>query len=228
MPHEASGLEQFVHLGPFLGPLPVSAPDLSALVSARLCHDLISPMGAIRNGMELLQMAPGAVASPEHELISDSLETALAKLRYFRLAFGPADPQTRQAFGEAVQVTDGMFSGRFTVAWETRGIDMPRPLARMICLAILCIEKSLPMGGNLNVSVTGDSAEFGVEGRRVAPPEALWRHVTDGAPIGELRPDAVQFGLLRQALAASGYRIEANFTGTGIRLRLTEVSPTPG
>ncbi|HMR60143.1 MAG TPA: histidine phosphotransferase, partial [Amaricoccus sp.] len=65
----------------------MSAPDLSALVSARLCHDLISPMGAIRNGMELLQMAPGEAQSPEHALIADSLETALAKLRYFRLAF---------------------------------------------------------------------------------------------------------------------------------------------
>ncbi len=228
MPHEAAGLEEFVHRGPFIGPLPVSAPDLSALVSARLCHDLISPMGAIRNGMELLQMAPGAMASPEHALISDSLETALAKLRYFRLAFGPADPQSRQAFGEAVQVTDGMFSGRFTVAWETRGIDMPRPLARMIYLAILCIEKSLPMGGNLAVSVTGDTADFSVEGRRTAPPEALWRHVTDGAPIEDLRPDAVQFGLLRDALAASGHRIDATFTETGISLRLTDAGPTPG
>jgi histidine phosphotransferase ChpT len=204
----------------------VSAPDLSALVSARLCHDPISPMGAIRNGMELLQMAPGTVASPEHALISDSLETALAKLRYFRLAFGPAEAQARQAFGEAVQVTDAMFSGRFTVTWETRGIDMPRQRARMIYLAILCLEKSLPMGGSLRVAVDGDVVDFNVEGRRTAPPETLWRHVTEGMPLEELRPDAVQFALLREALTATGHRIEASFTDTAARLRLTEISQT--
>jgi len=205
----------------------VSAPDLSALVSARLCHDLISPMGAIRNGMELLQMAPGEAASPERALIAESLETALAKLRYFRLAFGPADPQARQAFGEAVQVTDAMFTGRFTVSWETRGIDMARPRARIVFLAILCLEKSLPMGGNLHVVVSDDIAEFVVEGRRTAAPEALWRHVTEGFPVEDLRPDAVQFALLREALTATGHRIEASFTETGARLLLTEVSRTP-
>ena len=205
----------------------MSAPDLSALVSARLCHDLISPMGAIRNGMELLQMAPGEAQSPEHALIADSLETALAKLRYFRLAFGPADPQARQAFGEAVQVTDAMFTGRFTVSWETRGIDMARPRARVIYLVILCIEKSLPMGGNLHVRVTAETVDFSVEGRRTAPPEALWRHVTEGAPVADLRPDAVQFALLREALMATGRRIAVQFTETGATLNLTEVSPAP-
>jgi len=208
----------------------MSAPDLGALVAARLCHDLISPLGAIRNGLELLQMsAPVATAEPGPEiaLISDSLETALAKLRYYRLAFGPADAQSRQAFGEAVQVTAAMFTGRFTVAWETRGLDMPRATARLIYLAILCLEKSLPMGGLVRVSMAEDATRLTVEGRRTAPPSELWAHVTDGRPIADLRPDSVQFALLRQALDAAGHRLVADFTETGAALRLTEASPLP-
>ena len=63
MAHQHSGLEEFVHAPPPpAGGPAMSAPDLSALVSARLCHDLISPMGAIGNGLELMQLAgtPGA------------------------------------------------------------------------------------------------------------------------------------------------------------------------
>lgn len=204
------------------------APDLGALVGARLCHDLISPLGAIRNGLELLQMsAPEAEQPPEVGLISDSLETALAKLRYYRLAFGPADPRSRQSFGEAVQATDAMFSGRFTVAWETRGLDMPRPVARLIYLAILCLEKSLPMGGLVRVSVAEDAVRLAVDGRRTAPPPGLWEHVIDGAPLDELRADGVQFAMLRQALRETRHRLSASFTETGVALRIVEVSPQP-
>lgn len=206
----------------------MSAPDLGDLVGARLCHDLISPLGAIRNGLELLQMSPaGAAGQPEVELVSDSLETALARLRYYRLAFGPADPRGRQTFGEAVQATDAMFAGRFTVAWETKGLDMPRPIARIIYLAILCLEKSLPMGGLVRVSVAEDAIRLGVAGRRTAPPAGLWAHVTEGAWVEDLRADCVQFALLARALAETGHRLTASFTETGAELAVFEVAPQP-
>lgn len=197
------------------------APDLAALLGARLCHDLISPLGAIRNGLELLEMsAPEGEAPAELQLISDSLETALARLRYFRLAFGPADARSRQPFAEAIQATDAMFAGRFTVTWETRGLDMLRPVARLIYLAILCLEKSLPVGGCVRIAVADDAtAELTVEGRRTAPP-AAWTHVTEGDPIDELRADCVQFALLRRALVETGQRLTATFTETGAELHL--------
>ncbi|MGP3482550.1 hypothetical protein ACTVFS_22595, partial [Escherichia coli] len=106
-----------------------ATPDLAALVGARLCHDLISPIGAIGNGLELLQLA-GQGTSPELALVSDSLATALAKLRFFRIAFGPADPQARISPDEAAQIYGAMFQGRFTVAWGVPG-DLPRPMARL-------------------------------------------------------------------------------------------------
>jgi histidine phosphotransferase ChpT len=197
----------------------VTAPDLSALVSARLCHDLISPMGAIGNGLELLQLASGG-GGPELALVHDSLRTALAKLRFYRIAFGPADAQARQSFDEAAQITDAMFHGRFTVAWDPQAGDMPRPVARLIYLAVLCLEKSLPMGGVVRVSVGGPAVTLAVDGHRTAPPPELWAHVLTGAPVPDLRPDGIQFALLRGALTATGHRIEAGFTDTEASMRI--------
>lgn len=199
-------------------------PDLSALVSARLCHDLISPMGAIGNGLELLQLSAGPAAA-ELALVNESLATALAKLRFYRIAFGPADAQARQSFDEATQLSDAMFHGRFTVSWPERGGDLPRTMIRVVYLAILCLEKSLPMGGHVRIEPNGEAIALSVEGRRTAPPAPLWAHVTDGTPVPDLKPDGVQFALLRQALAGIGHRIEATFTETGASLRLAAVSP---
>jgi histidine phosphotransferase ChpT len=201
-------------------------PDLSALVSARLCHDLISPMGAIGNGLELLQLSAGPGAA-ELALVNESLATALAKLRFYRIAFGPADPQARQSFDEATQLSDAMFHGRFTVSWPARGGDLPRTMTRVVYLAILCLEKSLPMGGHVRVELAGEEITLSVEARRTAPPTELWAHVTEGAPVSDLRPDGVQFALLRQAVAGTGHAVEAQFGETSAEIRLAAVGATP-
>lgn len=198
---------------------PTGAADLSALVSARLCHDLISPMGAIGNGLELLQMSEGRGAA-EMDLITDSLATAMAKLRFYRLAFGPADAHARQSLDEARQITDAMFTGRFAIRWQTGAPNMSRVTARLVYLAILCMERSLPMGGAMRITFACDHVEMAVEGCRLQPPSGLWPHVCDGAPLTDPRPDNVQFALLRNALATGEHAFEARFTQDAALLRL--------
>lgn len=199
----------------------MNEPAIAALVSARLCHDLISPIGAIGNGLELLQMSDGRAGAAELGLISESLGTALARLRFYRVAFGPADTEARQSFDEARQITDGMFHGRFGVDWtETGDGAMPRSVAQLAYLAILCFERSLPMGGALRVAATAGAVELAAEGCRVAAPADLWLHVVSGARVAEPRPDNVQFLLLRHAMAARGYRAERRFSETAAALRL--------
>ncbi|HMS96693.1 MAG TPA: histidine phosphotransferase, partial [Tabrizicola sp.] len=60
-------------------------PDLAALIASRICHDLISPLGAIGNGVELLAMER---AGPELDLLSESVAHANARIRLFRISFG--------------------------------------------------------------------------------------------------------------------------------------------
>lgn len=198
----------------------MSAPDLSALVSARFCHDLISPLGAIGNGLELLQMTGGGGSSPEIELISDSLTNALARIRYFRVAFGPAEAEARLSFEEASQITGAMYSGRLSVSWQDANDSMPRATGRLIFLAILCLEKSLPMGGRVRVSTAEDAVTLSVEGRRTAAPANLWAHVIKGGELEDLRSENIQFAMLRNALTDAEHALEAHFGETDASLRL--------
>jgi histidine phosphotransferase ChpT len=183
--------------------------DLSALVSARLCHDLISPMGAIGNGLELMQLSQ-LTTSAEVELIAGSLGSAIAKLRFFRIAFGPVEAQARLAGDEIRAVADAMFPGRFTVSWTGAPAEIDRATGKLVCLALLCLEKSLPMGGTAAICVEGEAIEITAQGRRLAPPADLWA-LAAGATPGPLRSDGVQFALLGAALAALGMDIETSF-----------------
>ncbi|MCL4674724.1 MAG: hypothetical protein KJZ59_01530, partial [Pararhodobacter sp.] len=65
------------------------ADALAAMIGSRLCHDLVSPLGAIGNGVELLQMTQAP--TPELDLVSEAVKTAQSRIRLFRLAFGVAD-----------------------------------------------------------------------------------------------------------------------------------------
>lgn len=66
--------------------------NLAALIGSRICHDLISPIGAINNGLELLGMT-APTEGPEFELISQSVGNASARIRFFRIAYGAASVQ---------------------------------------------------------------------------------------------------------------------------------------
>lgn len=202
-----------------------AGPDLSALVSARLCHDLISPMGAIGNGLELMQLSQPAVTA-ELDLVAGSLGSALAKLRFFRIAFGPSEAQGRLSTEEIRAVTDAMFSGRFSVDWDADAPDLSRGAVKIAFLALLCVEKSLPMGGAACVAARGEAIAVTAEGRRTAPPAALWDLVAEGGETDGLRPDGVQFALLRRALDEAGGDVEIAFSDTAASVRMT--APEPG
>ena len=102
---------------------------------------------------------------------------------------------------------------------------MPRSLARIVYLAMLCLEKSLPMGGQVRVAIEPGVVSLAVDGRRTAPPPELWAHVTRGTPVPGLKADGVQFALLRMALIATGHDIAVDFGEASASLRISEAQP---
>ena len=64
--------------------------NIAALIGSRICHDLISPIGAIGNGVEILTMSASVGSSPELGLIADSVHHTNARIRFFRIAYGAA------------------------------------------------------------------------------------------------------------------------------------------
>ncbi len=79
--------------------------DISHILAARICHDIVSPLGAIGNGVELLEMTEMR-ASPEIALLSDSVESLVARLRFFRVAFGTATLDQRMGRPEVISTAE--------------------------------------------------------------------------------------------------------------------------
>lgn len=120
--------------------------DLNALISSRICHDLISPLGAIGNGVELLTMS-GQGNCPEIALIAESVENANARIRFFRVAFGSAPTNVEFSQNEVQSILRDSFRGNRTiVSWEVEGTIM-RAEIKLAFLALQCLENALPWGG---------------------------------------------------------------------------------
>ena len=119
--------------------------NLSALIGSRICHDLISPIGAINNGLELLGMTTRQTG-PEMALISESVENAAARIRYFRIAYGAADGQMMGRSEVTSILTDLAKGGRMDYDWEPQD-PLPRAQVRLAFLGLQCMETAMPSGG---------------------------------------------------------------------------------
>lgn len=183
--------------------MPADQPDLVALVGSRICHDLISPLSAIGNGVELLMMS-GAVPGPEMALISESVTNANARIRFFRVAYGAAAPGQGIASTEIRSILDDMTrGGRFSVDWQVAG-DVARIEAKLAFLALQCLETALPYGGRVKVAADGDVWRVGAEATKMKLDAPLWSRLTEPVADAEIAAAHVQFVLFPAELARQG------------------------
>ena len=194
--------------------------DITALVSSRICHDLISPIGAISNGVELItELSPSV--TPELLLIEDSASTASAKVRYFRIAFGDARPEAQVSVSEMKLVMGKTFLGRSTSQLNVEAAHLPRPLAKALLLALLCVERALPLGGKIEASASDDGFTIEVQADRIAPTEHHWSLITTPNPETEVSASEVQFLLLGLEMDKLAATITTEFGETALTLRFT-------
>lgn len=181
----------------------VTTLSLATLIGSRICHDLISPVGAISNGIELIAMG-GPIDTPELTLISDSVSNAAARIKFFRIAFGVASPE--QSLGAATIipiVSDAYSEGRQRASWKAKG-DVSRAEVQAAFLALMCVETALPRGGMITITHNGNKLTVTGTGERVVRDADLWRGLEGGGAPDNLRPDQVQFAVLPLALAELG------------------------
>ena len=207
-----AGGEKSIEVDHVVGPIrrndmAVDTANLAALIGSRICHDLISPVGAINNGLELLAMS-GAMAGPELELISDSVLNANARIRFFRIAFGAAGDQ-QMGRAEIVSVLDDIGkAGRLKYQWNLAE-GCSRSEVRMAFLAALCLETALPYGRLISVSCTDGKWTVVGEGRKISIEAPLWGHVDTSDTSATLTPAQVQFAML--AVAAQEAERQVSF-----------------
>ncbi len=120
---------------------------ITSLMGSRICHDLISPIGAISNGVELLTMTNPS-SGPEIDLISESVNNANARVKFFRIALGIASEGQQSSSKEMVSICNDISSERIKIIWNPTE-DISRSEVKLACLLILCAEISLPRGGSV-------------------------------------------------------------------------------
>lgn len=174
-------------------------PDLGALIASRLCHDLISPLSAIGNGVELLAMT--APPGPELSLISESVESAIARIRFFRLAYGAASPDHMVGRSEIVSMLDAVSrSGRLRYHWEVAE-DMPRDALKLVLLLSACLEAALPQGGRISVAGRPEALRLSGHGPRLRMEPEIWERLRTGQVAADIRAGEAQFAVAAAILA---------------------------
>lgn len=191
--------------------------DLNALLGSRICHDLISPLGAIGNGIELLTLS-GINAAPEIALISESVENASVRIRFFRIAFGAASATEMIGAQECkALMADLSRGGRLNYRWLASS-DMPRREVKLAYLLLLCLETALPYGGEVTVAHQDDRWSINGRADRMRIESDLWALLVDPSANTDVTAANVHFALVGPAASLAGSRVSCDLSEGEIKI----------
>ena len=201
----------------------MKAVDLASLLCSRLCHDLMSPVGALNNGIELLadEQDP-AMRAQCLELLGDSARATANKLKFFRLAFGAGG-----GFGELIDANEarvalqGIFGAerRIELGWMVADEKLSKGAMKLLLNLALIAGDALVRGGRLDIGT--ETTRLGLEiairgeGPRVMLDAGLREMLSNGSQEGAEIEPRVAGAWLAQALAREA----------GGSIQLSEPSP---
>jgi histidine phosphotransferase ChpT len=173
------------------GPPVLEPLELAALLCSRLCHDLISPVGAIVNGLEVLEEDNDeATKKFALELITKSARQASARLQFCRLAFGAAGSSGAQIdLGDAEAMARGLIEDEKTkLAWKLTRALLPKNRVKLLLNMLIIGGQTIPRGGTLTVDPVGEGESMGFRvsavGLNARIPQAI-PGLLAGAPANE-------------------------------------------
>lgn len=203
---------------------PASALDLASLLCSRLCHDMLSPVGALSNGLELLvEEKDPEMRQRCFELLEQSAKASADKLKFFRLTFGAAG-----GFGDSVPVNEARAlidalagsNGRVAVNWMF-GVDaLAKPAVKtLLNLALIGLD-ALVRGGTLDIGaeVNGGAIEIVVRaaGQRVAFDPAVGQALEGTLPMSELSSKTAPAAMVQQLAASVGGGVQVHVTAESL------------
>ena len=160
--------------------LELEANDLAAMLCSRICHDLINPVGAIGNGLEVLaDPSQGEMAPFARDLIANSAKQAQAKLEFARLAFGASSTAgTEFDTRECERVGKILFEiEKADLDWTVAPMLLPKNKAKMLMNMLLVASQAVPRGGLVKVAVEGEagveSFHISATGQKVLMPSGV-------------------------------------------------------
>jgi histidine phosphotransferase ChpT len=177
----------------------LDALDLAALLCSRVCHDLISPAGAIVNGLEVLEEAKDEETRIfALELIKKSARMASARLQFCRIAFGAAGSAGAQVdLGDAENVARGFIEDeKVKLAWNLPRALLPKNRVKLLLNMLLVATQSIPRGGIMavdgNGAADGMAFKIAARGLNARIPQALPALLAGCPPSGLVDAHAIQ------------------------------------
>jgi histidine phosphotransferase ChpT len=188
----------------------LDALDLAALLCSRVCHDLISPTGAIVNGLEVLEEKDSDEETRTFalDLIKRSAKTASVRLQFCRLAFGAAGSPTAQIDLGNAQTMARAFIGdeKTKLAWNLPAALLPKNRVKLLLNMLIIAEQTIPRGGTITVDAIGEGESMGfriaASGTNARIPQTLPALLEGTSENGSVDAHAIQpfyAGLLARA-----------------------------
>ncbi len=199
----------------------LDALDLAALLCSRVCHDLISPTGAIVNGLEVLEDKENDQETKTFalDLIKRSAKTASARLQFCRLAFGAAGSAAAQIeLGDAQNMAQAFIEDDKTkLVWKLPRQLLPKNRVKLLLNMLIIASQTIPRGGTITVEPLGEGAAMGfcliASGLNARIPQAVPVLLEGSSENGSVDAHAIQpfyAGLLARAC---GLKVELKTEG---------------
>ncbi len=188
--------------------------DLSAILCSRLCHDLVNPVGAVANGVEML----GDEADPDMQeqvlaLLDKSARQVSHKLQFFRLAFGAAGGMGATIAMSQIRAAAEPFvsDSKAALDWQPELSEITKDGAKVLLNLVLVAAESLLRGGSVTVSATARSGDIDIQvtaaGERVLLVESVRNALSGEIDLAELDPKAAPAYLARTIAAEVGGQV---------------------
>ncbi len=173
---------------------------LTALVASRICHDMVEPMSAIIQGLEMIKDGDGKPDPDALSLLDHGVGKAWAKLEFFRFAMAGAVAEGDSELEEGRAVAIKLYSVlKPELVWSAPAVAMPRPAVRVIVNLLLIANECLPRGGKVEITASKQA-----EGGEVV--------VTATGPRAKLK-EATAHALRGEGEELTGHTIQPTLTG---------------
>lgn len=204
--------------------VPPTDLELAALISSKICHDVIGPVGAIYNGLEILNEDDDAAAkSYALDVIKNVTEQASARLQFARFAFGAAGSAGAMIdLTTAEQISRGFIGqGKHKLVWRGLPGHMAKDKVKLILNLVASAVTALPRGGDIEVSMSGtvEAPTFSIRcrGTGARPPQYLTDFVAGEQPP-QLDAMTIQAYYTWRLAHASGMKLAINKDGADVML----------
>ncbi len=196
--------------------------DLAALLCSRVCHDVISPVGAIANGLEVLDDEDDAsMKEIAMDLVRRSAQQASAKLQFCRIAFGAAGSAgSHLDLNDAGEVAKNFIGDeKISLTWETPNETREKTQVKLLLNLLLMATTTVPRGGEIAVSLVGDNISVRSSGANAKVPEKTIAFMNDPSDDSEMDARLVQVYYTMRLAQSGSYSLMITQDGDDIVIK---------